>query len=415
MVHEIGKTRLEALAEVEESADLLRYYVRRMTEEDGYRRPMAQLAPAEATESVMSPYGVWAVVSPFNFPSALAAGMVGAALLSGNTVVLKPSELAPVSGALLVAALRDAGVPAAALGLVLGDGKLGRALVSHPRVAGVAFTGSYAVGMELVRGAAGEWPRPVVAEMGGKNACLVTARADLAAAAAAVARSAFGFGGQKCSACSRVFVERAVEAEFVEALAAAAGRVRVGSPLDPATSLGPLIDGRAVARYEDAIAATRAAGGEVLAGGAVRREGELEHGHYVEPAVVRLGDPRHRLLRDELFVPLVAVEAVEDLEQGLARANDSRFGLTAGLFSRDPGEVRRFLDGIEAGVLYVNRASGATTGAWPGVNPFGGWKGSGSTGPAALGPHYLLRFLREQSRAVSGVDGDRGGPGAEPA
>lgn len=401
MVHEIGKTRLEALAEVEESAELLRYYVRVMSAEDGFRRPMARLAPTESTESVLRPYGAWAVISPFNFPSALAAGMVGAALLAGNTVVLKPSELAPVSAALLVGALRDAGVPAGALELVFGDGAVGRALAEHPRTAGVAFTGSYQVGMGLVRGAARDWPRPVVAEMGGKNACLVGASADLEAAAAAVARSAFGFGGQKCSACSRVFVARGVEAAFVEALIAAAGRLPLGSPLERSSFLGPVIDRRAVERFEAAVAETRAAGGEVLAGGAVRREGELAHGHYVEPTVVRLPDPDHRLLRDELFLPLVAVEAVAGLEQGLSRANDSRFGLTAGLFSRDADEVERFLDAIEAGVLYVNRASGATTGAWPGVNPFGGWKGSGSTGPAALGPHYLLRFLREQSRAIT--------------
>ena len=404
MVHEIGKTRLEALAEVEESADLLRYYVARMEEERGYRRPMARLAPDEATESVLLPYGAWVVISPFNFPSALAAGMVGAALLTGNTVVWKPAEQAPVSGALLAQALWDAGVPRSVLALLFGPGEpLGRALCEHPLAAGVAFTGSSEVGLGIVRGSTREWPRPVVAEMGGKNACLVTARADLDAAAMAVARSAFGFGGQKCSACSRVYVERAVERDFVERLRAAAARLALGSPLARGTFVGPVIDERAVARFEAAVAETLAAGGEILAGGAVRRDGELAHGHYVEPTVVRLRDPGHRLLRDELFLPWVAVQGVADLDEGLARANDSRFGLTAGLFSRDAEEVRRFLERIEAGVVYVNRASGATTGAWPGVNPFGGWKGSGSTGPAALGPHYLLKFLREQSRAVSGV------------
>lgn len=404
MVHEIGKTRLEALAEVEESADLLRYYAGRMEEERGYRRPMARLAAAEATESLLLPYGAWSVVSPFNFPSALAAGMVGAALVTGNTVVLKPAELAPVSGALLARAFWEAGVPRGVLGLLFGPGEtVGAALCRDPLAAGVAFTGSYAVGMEILRSAALEWPRPVVAEMGGKNACLVTARADLAAAATAIARSAFGFGGQKCSACSRVYVERPAEAELVERLRGAAGRARVGSPLARETSIGPLIDERAVARFEAAVAETRAAGGEILAGGSVRRDGELGHGHYVEPTVVRLPDPGHRLLRDELFLPFVAVQSVADLDEGIRRANDSRFGLTAGLFSRDAREVERFLAGIEAGVVYVNRASGATTGAWPGVNPFGGWKGSGSTGPAALGPHYLLKFVREQSRAVSGV------------
>jgi 1-pyrroline-5-carboxylate dehydrogenase len=406
MVFEIGKTRLEALAEVEESADLLRYYCERMETAQGYRLPMARLSPAEATESVLLPYGAWAVVSPFNFPSALAAGMVAGALVAGNTVVLKPAEAAPVSGALLCEALWQGGVPRGALQLVFGRGStVGRALVEHPATAGVAFTGSYEVGMGLVRGAAREWPRPVVVEMGGKNACIVTARGDVDAAALAVARSAFGFGGQKCSACSRVYVEETVHHRFVERLLAATAALPVGSPLERASFVGPVIDEAAVERFRRAVAAVEAAGGAILAGGRVRDEEALAHGLYVEPTVASLPDPAHPLFQDELFVPFLLVHPVRDLDAALAEANRSRFGLTAGLFSQDPAEVRRFLSGVEAGVLYVNRRSGATTGAWPGVNPFGGWKGSGSTGPAALGPHYLLKFLREQSRAVSGVDG----------
>lgn len=410
MVWEIGKTRLEALGEVEESADLLRYYAGRLAEERGYRRAMTRLVPDEVTESVLLPYGAWAVVAPFNFPSALAAGMVAGALVTGNTVVLKPSEAAPVSGALLCEALWSAGVPREALQLVFGPGgTIGRAIVAHPATAGVAFTGSYEVGMALVRGferpAALDWPRPVVAEMGGKNACVVTARGDVAAAAVAVARSAFGFGGQKCSACSRVYVERGVHDRFVAELLAATRALAVGSPLERASFVGPLVDDGAVARFVDAVAAVRTAGGEILAGGRLRSDGALAHGLYVEPTVARLPDARHRLFQEELFLPFLLVHPVADLDAGIAEANRSRFGLTAGLFSADRGEVERFLATIEAGVVYVNRKSGATTGAWPGVNPFGGWKGSGSTGPAALGPHYLLRFLREQGRALSGVAG----------
>jgi 1-pyrroline-5-carboxylate dehydrogenase len=417
MMFEIGKTRLEALAEVEESADLLRYYCDRMEAEDGYRRPMARLSPAEATESVLLPFGAWAVIAPFNFPSALAAGMVAGALVTGNTVVLKPAEAAPISPALLCRALWDAGVPQEVLQLVPGTGEeVGRALVGDPHCAGVAFTGSYDVGMQiLAQAAAGGWQRPVVAEMGGKNACVVTARGDVAAAAVAAARSAFGFAGQKCSACSRAYVEASVYPAFVAAVAAAARSLPVGAPFDRTTFVGPVVDARAVARFRRAVEAVVAAGGEILAGGRVLadsgRDGDLARGFYVEPTVASLPDPRHPLFRDELFLPFLLVHPVPDLDAALALANDSRFGLTAGLFSADPAEVERFLEGIEAGVVYVNRRSGATTGAWPGVNPFGGWKGSGSTGPAALGPHYLLRFLREQSRAVSGVAGWDRAPG----
>lgn len=423
MMLEIGKTRLEALAEVEESADLLRYYCDRMEAEDGYRRPMARLSPAESTESVLLPYGAWAVIAPFNFPSALAAGMVAGALVTGNTVVLKAAELAPISPALLCQALWDAGVPREVLQLVLGRGDVaGQALVTAPACAGVAFTGSYEVGMAILAGAGqGGWQRPVVAEMGGKNACVVTARGDVAAAAVAVARSAFGFGGQKCSACSRAYVEVSVYPQFVDALLAATRALPVGSPLARGNFVGPVIDRRAITRYQQVVAAVRAAGGEILIGGEVlgaaeagsdaQRGGELAAGFYVAPTVATLPDPNHPLFFEELFLPFLLAHPVADLDAGIAAANRSRFGLTAGLFSADPHEVDLFLERIEAGVVYVNRKSGATTGAWPGVNPFGGWKGSGSTGPAALGPHYLLKFLREQSRTVSGVAAESAGRG----
>ena len=405
MAWEVGKNRIEAMAEVEESADLLRYYCGRMEENRGYRYAMGRVTPTESTESVYLPYGAWAVVSPFNFPMALAAGMIAGALVTGNTVVLKPSQAAPFSGARLCAALWAAGVPHEALHLVLGSGgEVGAALTSHPRTQGAAFTGSYEVGMSLWRSFSGPWPKPVVVEMGGKNPTVVTAAADLDAAAHATARSAFGFGGQKCSACSRVYVLAEVAAGLVERLVAHTRTLVVGNPLARDAYLGPLVDAAAVERFENAVACVRAAGGEILCGGRVLREGELAHGHYVEPTVATLADPEHPYYRDELFVPLLLVHPVADLDQAIAECNRAPFGLTAGIFSRDAEEVRRFVDRIEAGVVYVNRKSGSTTGAWPGVNPFGGWKASGGTGPAALGPNYLLKFLREQSRTVNDVE-----------
>jgi 1-pyrroline-5-carboxylate dehydrogenase len=410
MAFEVGKNRLEAMGEVEEAADLLRYYAGLMEESGGYARPMARASAAESTESVLLPYGVFGVIAPFNFPLALAAGMVAAALVTGNTVVFKPAEEASGIGAALCRALWGAGVPRAALRCVPGSGEeAGRALVEHPLTAGVAFTGSSAVGMEIYRGFARAYPKPVVIEMGGKNPALVAASADLDAAAEGVMRSAFGFGGQKCSACSRVYVSEEVAAPFLARLLAATAALRVGNPMPAGDGgrevfLGPLISAAAAAKFQGYVERIRAAGGEIRMGGGVLREGELAHGYYVEPTIALLADKESPLYGEEMFAPILLVATVGGIAEAIELANRGTYGLTAGLFSRDAGEVRAFLDGIEAGVTYVNRRSGATTGAWPGVNPFGGWKGSGSTGPAALGPYYLLKFMREQSRAVSGEE-----------
>jgi 1-pyrroline-5-carboxylate dehydrogenase len=273
-------------------------------------------------------------------------------------------------------------------------------LVGHKGISGVAFTGSFDVGVSILRGMARDFPRPVIVEMGGKNPAVVTASADVNAAAVAVARSAFGYGGQKCSACSRVYVERAILRPFVDRLVAAARATAIGLPERKATAVGPLIDARAAARFDAAIDRIRRGGGEILCGAALLADGDLAHGAYAAATVATLPD-EHELWDEELFLPILLVRGVDSLAEALALANRSRFGLTAGLFASEPSEIEAFLDGIEAGVVYVNRKSGATTGAWPGINPFGGWKGSGGTGVAALGPHYLLKFLREQSRAVS--------------
>jgi 1-pyrroline-5-carboxylate dehydrogenase len=291
------------------------------------------------------------------------------------------------------------------LQLVLGSREVGAALADDPRLAGLAFTGSFDVGMRLLRSMPRPWPRPLVLEMGGKNATIVTAAADLDAAAHAVARSAYGFGGQKCSACSRVYVLDEVAAPFLERLVERTRSTVVGDPTDPGADpfLGPVIAPRAVAAFERYVRDIRGAGGEILAGGEVLREGSFARGHYVQPTLARLPDRHHPFFGEEMFLPLLLVATARDLDDAIAEANRSPFGLTAGIFSRDRAEVDGFLDRIEAGVVYVNRKSGSTTGAWPGINPFGGWKGSGLGGPAALGPHYLLKFLREQSRTVNDV------------
>lgn len=392
---EVGKNRLEALGDVEETADLVRYYTHQMREHDGFVAPMGRLDPGEATFDVLRPYGVWAVIAPFNFPAALAGGPVGAALCAGNTVVLKPSEIGFLSTSEIARCFWDAGVPTGALNVVFGPGEtVGRALVQHPGVDGITFTGSYAVGMEIQRAVARPYPRPVICEMGGKNPVVVSRHADLELAVEGTARSAFGYSGQKCSAASRVYVEASVHDEFVARLCARTEAVTVGDPVERAVWMGPVIDADAVARYEAA-----AAEATVLTGGRRLTDGALANGYFVAPTVAAAPDGS-RLWRDELFCPFVTVAPVGSIPDGIARANDHVVALTAGFFSREQHEIDAFLDGIDAGVVYVNRRAGATTGAWPGVQPFGGWKGSGSTGKAGGGPYYLQQYLREQSRTI---------------
>jgi 1-pyrroline-5-carboxylate dehydrogenase len=233
--------------------------------------------------------------------------------------------------------------------------------------------------------------------MGGKNPAIVTATADLDLAAEGVARAAFGFSGQKCSANSRVYVERAVYDSFVDRLVDQAESLRVGNPLENGVFVGPVIDSQAVKRFQEAVNEVRVSGGEVLAGGEVLTESGLDRGNFVEPTVVTAPESSWVWER-ELFLPFLAVMPVDSLDEALTRANDTEFGLTAGLFSNDEAEIEEFFDRIEAGVTYVNRRAGATTGAWPDVQSFGGWKGSGTSGTGGGGPWYLRQYMREQSR-----------------
>ncbi|HEX7398804.1 MAG TPA: aldehyde dehydrogenase family protein [Candidatus Limnocylindrales bacterium] len=400
MAIEVGKNRLEALGEVEEAADLLRYYADVFEGNDGYDHPMDNLGDeAVHTRSILRPYGVFAVISPFNFPMALAAGPSAGALAGGNTVIFKPASAGAMTGVLLAEALVDAGIPAGVFNLVMGPGAtVGEELQANPGIDGIVFTGSFDVGFELFRRFSTRFPKPCIVEMGGKNPAIVTARADLDEAAEGIVRSAFGFGGQKCSANSRVYVERSARDELVRLLVQKTEKLRIGDPLLRENWLGPVIDAHAVERYERAAAEARR-DGRIHIGGEHLNEGALRYGFYVEPTVVEV-PPTHRLFRDELFVPLTAVAAVDSLGEAIGLANESAFGLTAGVYSQDPAEVAQFLEGIEAGVLYVNRQAGATTGAWPGVQAFGGWKGSGSTGKAGLSMYYPVQFMREQSHTV---------------
>ena len=396
---EVGKNRLEALGDVEETADLLRYYADEFEKADGFVKPMGSLSSSERTRSVLRPYGVFGVISPFNFPMALAGGPAGGAMIAGNTVILKPSSDAPLSAAKFGEALRDAGLPDGVFNIVTGPGEtVGAELESNPGIDGMVFTGSYEVGMKLYRGFTREYPRPIITEMGGKNPAIVTRNADLDEAAEGVMRSAFGFDGQKCSANSRVYVERPVAREFIDRLVEKSRAITVGDPTERGTWMGPVINQRALDTFAGAVEEAKADGGTIEIGGEV----QAERGYFPTPTVVSGLPLEHRLFRDELFVPFLVVGEVDSLDQALSEANDSAYGLTAGIFSRDPAEVQRFLDTIQAGVVYVNRRAGATTGAWPGIQSFGGWKGSGSSGKSGLGPYYVQQFLREQSQTVVG-------------
>jgi len=340
---------------------------------------------------------VWVVISPFNFPGALAGGPAGAALIAGNTVVLKPATDTPLTAWFITECLRDAGVPAGVFNFLTGSGRVvGQSLIDHPDVDGITFTGSYDVGMHIIRSFAnGRYPRPVIAEMGGKNPTIVSKKADLDKAAMGVMRSAFGLQGQKCSACSRVYVHKDVKDEFVAKLLENTRQINVGDPTDKNNWMGPVANESAFNDYKNFVADLRAHG-DILYGG----EELPGNGYYAAPTIVDNLPEDHPLWKQEMFLPIVTIAPFEHLNDAMSRANDVEYGLTAGFFSQDDDEVQWWLDNIEAGVLYVNRSSGATTGAWPGYQSFGGWKGSGSTGKAAGSFYYIQQYMHEQSQTV---------------
>ncbi|MFO1274279.1 MAG: aldehyde dehydrogenase family protein [Rubrivivax sp.] len=399
---EVGKNRMEALGEVQETADLISWYCDQMAEHAAFHRALPDdplTGWHSRNRTLLKPYGVWAVIAPFNFPFALAGGPIAAALVTGNTVVFKTASDTAWSGRLLMDVFEAAGLPPGVLNMVSGAGsEVGAALMKHPSVAGGTFTGSHEVGTELLRHfVAGARPRPLIAEMGGKNAAIVTRHADLERAATGIVRSAFGLQGQKCSACSRVYVERPVAEALREQLVRRTAAISVGDPTQAAHWMGPVINAAAAQRYRRAVDDLHREG-QVLCGGQLLDEGVLARGHFVAPTVAT-APYGHRVWRDELFLPLVMVGEVDSLDEAITRANDSDYGLTAGFYGA-ADEIAVFHQRIEAGVTYVNRPQGATTGAWPGYQPFGGWKGSGSSGKAIGSFWYLPLYLREQSQTV---------------
>ena len=402
ITYEVGKNRLEALAEAWEAIDAIKYFARNLEENSGYTEKMGPGGPGEDCNLVCKPMGVWPVISPFNFPFMLANAMASGALITGNSIVMKPTSEAPLTGLSLYKVYRDAGVPAGAVNYVTGPGSAFESeFTSNPFVAGIAFTGSRDVGMRLFRGFVSKqpYPKPLVLEMGSKNPVIVTSKANIEKAVEGVVRAAFGYSGQKCSANSRAYVQREIVNEFLSSLKERMQKVTVGDPRKKETFTGPVINKDALEKFVRAVDDAKKDGGKIIFGGRGLGEGaNLSKGYYAEPTIVTGLPSSHRLFKEELFVPFLVVSEFDSLEEALRKANDTEYGLTAGIFSEDKREVEEFMNEIKFGVAYSNRRGRATTGAWPGAQSFVGWNASGATGKGVGGPNYLLTFVREQSQ-----------------
>lgn len=389
MVYECGKPWREADADVAEAIDFCMYYAESMRRLDGV---LEMNYPGEENSYFYRPRGVAVVISPWNFPLAILTGMTVAALVTGNTVVMKPAEQASVAASKLMEIAREAGIPHGVLNYLPGSGEeVGSVLVRHPDVEIVAFTGSRKVGLLINRQAAETPPeqlsvKRVIAEMGGKNAIIVDSDADLDDAVQGVVRSAFGYAGQKCSACSRAIVLDSVHDAFAARLQGACESLVVGPAEDPGIDYGPVIDQEAVQRIQDYIAIGKDECQTLVSGDV----GKLaKQGYFIGPHVFTNVEPDSRLAQDEIFGPVLAVLRARDLEQAFALANATDYALTGGIYSRSPKNLQRARTEMSVGNLYLNRG---ITGALVQRHPFGGFRMSG-IGTKAGGPDYLLQFL----------------------
>jgi 1-pyrroline-5-carboxylate dehydrogenase len=413
---ENGKSRYESVGEIDEAIDFMRYYANELEANKGYVRRTSQAkstakvsagfqgAPSSREEKVvisLRPMGVWGVIAPFNFPVSIGTGMSVGALITGNTVVFKPSSsdsMTMLSGLKIYEYLKEAGLPPGVFNYVSGPGsEVGDELVASKDVSGIAFTGSRSVGVGMMLKAyqSGQ-QKAFVVEMGGKNPVIVGKKSDLDMAVQGVASAAFGFDGQKCSACSRVYVHDSIKEQFVSKLIEKARSFKIGNPLQKDVYLGPLISDNAMKTYDQAVQEAKA-DGRVLYGG--NRVGGIP-GNYVEPTIIEVR-PDHELVRRELFVPILIVQSYSDFSDALKRANDVEYGLTAGLYNDNKKETKEFMDKIQAGVVYINRETSATTGAIVGLHTFVGWKGSSVGGKGSGSKFYLQQFMREQSMSLT--------------
>jgi len=392
MVYEVGKTWPEADADTAEAIDFLEFYGRENLRYSG-PQPVTPV-PSEKSSLVYLPLGVGVVIPPWNFPLAILVGMTSAAIVTGNTVVLKPSSDSPVIAAQFVALLESAGLPKGVLNFLPGSGKeVGDTLVAHPLTRFVAFTGSKEVGLHInelaARPQSGQrWIKRVVAEMGGKDAIIVDSEANLEIAVQGVVTSAYGFQGQKCSACSRAIVDERIYDVFLERLKTKVEALRVGPPEDPESDMGPVVSERAMQSIQEYIQIGQKES-RLLTGGVVGSP----DGHYLRPAVLADVDPQARVAQEEIFGPVLAVIKAKDFADALKIANGTEFGLTGAVFSDNKEKLERAKAEFFVGNLYLNRKC---TGALVGGHPFGGFNMSGTDSKAG-GRDYLLLFLQAQS------------------
>jgi 1-pyrroline-5-carboxylate dehydrogenase len=394
LVYEVGKSWIEADADTAEAIDFLEFYAREALRY-AQPQPLTPIA-GEENELVYVPLGVGVVIPPWNFAFAIMAGMTAAAIVTGNTVVLKPSSDSAVIAAVFVDLMHEIGLPKGVLNFVPGSGSvIGDALVAHPLTRFVAFTGSKEVGLHVNELAAKpqkgqRWIKRVVAEMGGKDSIVVAADADVDAAVEGVAASAFGFQGQKCSACSRAIVEEPIYDEFVEKLKARVSKITVGDPSDKNTYMGPVINERALQTIERYIE-TGKKEGRLVSGG----KRAAETGYFLEPTVIADAAPDSTIAQEEIFGPVLAVIKAKNFDDALEIANNTEFGLTGAVYTKDDRKIERAKDEFFVGNLYFNRKC---TGAMVGAHPFGGFNMSGTDSKAG-GRDYLLLFL--QAKTVS--------------
>lgn len=397
MTFENGKNRIESIGDVDEAIDFMRFYAYQMEKNDGFCKQTYHPNPNEKTHVIMKPYGVWGIISPFNFPSAIAIGMTTGALITGNTVVLKPASDTPLSSFYFAKYLFSK-IPAGTINFVTGSGSIvGKTLIESQNVDGIAFTGSREVGLRGFREFTKTTTKPFISEMGGKNPTIVTKNADLEKAVNGVMNAAFGYGGQKCSACSRVYVQNEIADKFIEKLVEKTKKIKIGMPWEKDVFLGPVINSDAKSKFEDASNLAKT-DGHVLTGGSLIKTDLFENGYFVQPTIVEKLPEEHKLMKEELFLPFLCIQRYDNFDDAIKLANKSEYGLTAGIFSEDKKQLDEFFSKIHSGVVYANRSASATTAALVSSQPFVGWKNSGTTGKGAGGENYLQQFLRTQTQ-----------------
>ncbi|MEQ1948312.1 MAG: L-glutamate gamma-semialdehyde dehydrogenase [Bryobacteraceae bacterium] len=394
LVAEAGKTWAEADADVSEAIDFCEYYAREALR---YAAPPSLLQlPGERDELTYIPLGVGVIIPPWNFPLAILVGMTVAALVCGNTVVIKPSSETPTIAHKFANVLRAAGFPARSFHLCVGSGSaIGDLLVEHPKTRFISFTGSREVGLRINELAAKrtpgqKWIKRVVAEMGGKDAIIVDREADLDSAVAGVAQSAFGYQGQKCSACSRAIIDDSLYDDFLEKLTARVAQIKVGPAEDRGNFMGPVVSAGARSTILNYVNIGKSEARLIAGGGAAPGDG-----YFLQPTIFAGVDAEARIFQEEIFGPVLAVTRARDFVDALELANDSEYGLTGAVYTRNPEKIQQAKREFFAGNLYINRKC---TGAMVGAHPFGGFNMSGTDSKAG-GPDYLLQFLQAKSIA----------------